>query len=155
MLIWFRIMKKYLLLGLILLILLLSLSVTVVFVSRRTSWFGSAYGPERAQRVEGEISLENSYLFASPLTAAADGKEKIRLTVFVLNNQGRGVYGQTVALIKDESLTAAAVQSTTDQLGQAIFEVAALSAGEYFLQAQVGGRLLSQKVRVVFRPANQ
>jgi len=147
-------MRRYLLLGLILLILLLSLSVTVVFVSRRTSWFGKAYGPSTSSG-QGDVSFENSYLFASPLTAPADGKQRIRLTVFVLDNQGRGIYGQTVALIKDEILTATTVQPLTDQLGQAVFEVAALSAGEYFLQAQVGGRALSQKVRVVFRELSQ
>lgn len=144
-------MKKYLLLGLILLILLLGLSVTVVFVSQRTSFFGRAFTPTTG----GEISLQNSYLFASPLTAAADGKERIRLTVFVLDNQGRGVYDQTVVLIKDASLTVTAVQPTTDELGQAVFEVATLSVGEYFLQVQAGGRLLSQKARVVFRETSQ
>lgn len=139
-------MKKYLLLGLIFLILLSSLSLTVVFVSQRTSWFG------RAQLGgTGTMDPENSYLFASPLTAAADGRQSIRLTVFVLDNQGRGVYDQTVVLIKDASLTVTVVQPTTDELGQAVFEVATLRPGEYFLQAQAGGRLLSQKVRVVFR----
>lgn len=148
-------MKKYLLLGLIFLILLLSLSVTVVFISQRTSWFGRAEGPEQTRGSEGEISTQNSYLFASPLTAAADGQEKIRLTVFVLDNQGRGVYGQPVAIIENEGLTVSAVQPATDQLGRAVFEVAGTRSGEYFLQAQVGGWLLSQKVRVVFRPPSQ
>ena len=143
-------MKRYLLLGLIFLILLLGLSVTVVFVSQRTSFFGQAqFGGT------GAVDVENSYLFASPLTAAADGSQSIRLTVFVLDSQGRGVYNQAVTLIKDESLTPTAVQPVTDQLGQAVFEVATLRPGEYFLQAQVGGRALSQKVRVVFRPPSQ
>lgn len=146
-------MKKYFWLGLIFLILLLSLSLTVVFVSQRTSWFGQAEGPEPGRGAE--ISTQNSYLFASPLTAAADGQERIRLTVFVLDNQGRGVYGQAVALIKNEGLTVTAVQVTTDQLGQAVFEVVGTRSGEYFLQAQVAGRALFQKARVVFRPPSQ
>jgi len=42
----------------------------------------------RASVSKASFSIDNSYLFVSPLRARANDKEKIRVTVFVLNNQG-------------------------------------------------------------------
>ncbi|MGB9911603.1 MAG: Ig-like domain-containing protein [Microgenomates group bacterium] len=141
-------MKKFLLLFLIIIILIFSLGGLVLVISQRTTFFGRAYTP----RSEGVISLENSYLFASPLQAQAGGEEKIRVTVFILDNTGRGLANQPVFLGNNEqSLVIVPIQGTTDELGRAIFDVSAQQPGEYLIEGQVRGKILPQRVKVIFR----
>jgi len=139
-------MKKTTLILLVVFFLLFSLGGLVFFISQRTTFFGRAYTPA----VGTNFSPQNSYLFASPLRAAADGQEKIRLTVFLLDFSGRGVAGQTVFLGQNENLTVSAVQPTTDELGRAIFDISAQTAGEYLIEARVGNEILPQRVKISF-----
>ena len=139
-------MKKTTLILLVVFFLLFSLGGLVFFISQRTTFFGRAYTPA----VGTNFSPQNSYLFASPLRAVADGQEKIRLTVFLLDSSGRGVAGQTVFLGQNENLTVSAVQPTTDELGRAIFDISAQTAGEYLIEARVGSEILPQRVNVSF-----
>lgn len=140
--------KKAIILTLIILLLLLfSVGIGVVLVSQRTTFFGRALGPLS----RGEISLENSYVFASPLVAQANGKEKIRVTVFVLDTEGKGVEGKPVFLGLNERLEINPVQAVTDNLGRAIFDIATTSPAEYLIEARVENRVLSQRVKVSFR----
>jgi len=132
----------------ILLILLFSLGATVVFIRQRTTFFGRAFIPSTSS---GGVALENSYLFASPLSAQANSKEKIRITIFLLDSQGRGVYGKPVFLGQDERLETTAIQAVTDELGRAIFDVTAKVPAEYFIEARVDNQVLPQRVRVSFR----
>jgi len=131
----------------LLLFLLFSVSAGVFLVSQRTTLFGRAFGPKAI----GEISLENSYVFASPLMARAGSQEKIRVTVFILDTEGRGAYGKPVFLGQDERLEITSVQPVTDNLGRAIFDVAAATPAEYFIEARVDNRVLPQRVKVSFR----
>ena len=139
-------MKRRLLILLSLLLFLFSLAGLVVVISQRTTFFGRAYTPGLGTN----FSPQNSYLFASPLRAAADGQEKIRLTVFLLDSSGRGVSGQTVFLGQNESLTVSAVQPSTDELGRAIFDISAQTPGEYLIEARVGNEILPQRVKISF-----
>jgi len=132
----------------VLLIILFSLGATVIFIRQRTTFFGRAFNPLTSS---GEVALENSYLFASPLQAQANGKEKIRITIFILDSQGRGVYGQPVFLGQNESLEINPIQAVTDELGRAIFDVSAKNPAEYLIEARVGSEVLPQRVRVNFR----
>jgi len=139
-------MKKTTLILLVLFFLLFSLGGLVIFVSQRTTFFGRAYTP----RLGTNFSPQNSYLFASPLRAAADGQEKIRITVFLLDSSGRGVAGQTVFLGQNERLTISPVQPTTDELGRAIFDISSQAAGEYLIEARVGNEILPQRIKISF-----
>lgn len=139
-------MKKVGLVILIFLILLLVLGSLVVVISQRTTFFGRAYTPFSKE----EFSLENSYLFASPLSAKANGREKIRLTIFLLDSSGRGVGGQTVFLGEDERLRIYPVQAITDEMGRAIFDVSANTPGEYLMEARVGEKVIPKRVKLVF-----
>ncbi len=132
----------------ILLILLFSLVLTVFFIGQRTTFFGRAFLTTGSL---GEVALENSYLFASPLSVQADGREKIRVTIFILDSQGKGVYGKPVFLGQDERLEQTAIQSVTDELGRAIFDISAKVPGEYFIEAKIDNQILPQRVRVSFR----
>jgi len=141
-------MKKVLLGLIIFLFLLFSLGATIVLVQERTVFFGRAFGPSTGP---AEIAVENSYLFASPLAAQANGRERIRVTVFILDSQGRGVEGIPVFLGQDERLAVTPVQSTTDSLGRAIFDLVSNSVGDYLIEARAGGQVLLQRVKVSFR----
>jgi len=132
----------------VLIIILLSLWLTVFFISQRTSFLGRASSPSLSS---GEVELDNSYIFASPLSAKADGKEKIRITVFILDSQGRGVYGQPVFLGEDERLNIKEVQAITDNIGRAMFDVSSFTVTDYFVEASVNNQVLPQRVKVSFR----
>jgi len=105
-----------------------------------------------------KYSLSNSYVFGSPLVAAADGQTKIRINAFLLNDQGMGVADKPVSLttkpktggvggspqIKD-------VQPITDKFGKAVFEVVSSYAGQFVTTALVDGLELPQTVTLTFR----
>lgn len=106
------------------------------------------------QRASGSSSdstvLENSYLFASPLQAKADGKEMVRVTVFLLDGRGLGVGNQTVNLKLPNSVTVNNQQEITDQSGKAIFDISSVTAQTINITATTNNLTLPQKVRVVF-----
>ena len=95
-------------------------------------------------------SLQNSYLFASPLKAKADLQEKIRVTVILLNNQGLGIKDQKVQLNLDNNLHSEAVQELTDDSGTAIFDLSSSLAGEYKISATIGSYTLPQTLKINF-----
>jgi hypothetical protein len=105
----------------------------------------------RASVTPASFSIENSYIFLTPLRAKADNQEKIRLTVFVLNNQGLGVLGKSVVLGQDPNLKIEGIQIQTDNYGKAIFDIAASKPGDYFLEVKVDGQILPQKAHLSFK----
>jgi len=112
--------------------------------------YEARYFVGRASGVRTSFSIDNSYLFVSPLRAKADGQEKVRITVFVLNNQGLGVPGRKVFVSRDANLIIETPQSLTDDLGKAFFDVAASKSGEYYLQVTVDDASLKQKAHLSF-----
>jgi len=111
----------------------------------------------RASISQTSFSVDNSYVFATPLRAKANNQEKIRVTVFVLSNQGLGVYGKQVVVGhvgtgRDLSppLNIETIQGLTDQLGKAVFDISSNSPGEYYLEVKVEETVLPQKVRLSF-----
>lgn len=133
---------------LILLFLLISLGLMVIFIQERTTLFGRAFGPTPRK---GAVEIENSYMFASPLQAQADGKEKIRITVIILDSEGWGVAEKLVVLGQDARLRMTPVQPVTDSLGKAIFDVASTVPADYFIEARVDNQILPQRVKITFR----
>jgi len=129
---------------LIFVIILLVAFGAYYLVQTKTSFFGRAGGtPEN-------YSLDNSYLFASPITAKAGGSEKIKVSAFLLSGKGKGVTGKKINLISQPALTIAEIQTETDDKGQAIFEISAPAAGRYIIQAVVEGNVFPQSVTVTF-----
>lgn len=115
--------------------------------SQRVSFFSSA----RTSSPPVMISGENSYIFVSPISAFADGISTIRVTVFMLNNQGLGVAKQTVNLKTSDSLTVKQVEPITDDYGRAIFDVISSTPGNYTLNAETAGLTLSHTVSISFQ----
>ena len=128
----------------ILVILIIALILLVFFVREQTKITGRAFTP-------GQFSAENSYLFASPLLAVANGQEKIRITIFALDSQGVGVPGRAVFLTGHQNLVADPVQSQTDSLGKAVFDLSSTAAAQYLIEVQIEGETLPQTLKVTFR----
>ncbi|MDO8609252.1 MAG: Ig-like domain-containing protein [bacterium] len=96
------------------------------------------------------FSIDNSYTFITPLRARANGQEKVRISVFILNNQGLGVQGKKVFVGMNTDLNVETIQGLTDSFGKAYFDVSALKPGEYFNEITVDGTPLKQKAHLSF-----
>ena len=100
----------------------------------------------------GQLSLENSYLFASPLVAKANSLEKITVSIFILSDQGLGIAGKQVSLFSSPQLQAVTVKGETDSRGLALFEVTSTVPGQFNLWATVPEGQVQQTVTVTFNP---
>lgn len=135
------------LLGLFILIVI----YVVLTLSRgRTTFFGRAAG-------EGVLMVENCYVLASPLAVRAGG-DQIRVTVFALDGQGKGLKDKpvTVTCVDSQLCQSAGVvfneiQGLTDALGQSIYDLSAKVPGKFELQAVVDSTPIPQTVTVAFQ----
>jgi len=103
-----------------------------------------------------KYSLSNSYVFGAPLVATADGKTKIRINAFLLNDQGLGVEQKPMSLTATPKTGGGLaeiepISPTTDKFGKSTFEVISQTAGQYIITASVDGFELPQTVTVTFR----
>ncbi len=143
-------MKKSVVVYFILVLFLLAVAFVVLNLSAgRTTFFGKAVG-------SGVFSSSNSYVFGSPLSARVGG-DKIRVTVFILDGQGKGIAGKLVAVnCKDavacqtSGIVFSDVQPQTDSLGQAIFDISGQNPGQYELQATSEGVTIPPTVTISF-----
>ncbi len=104
----------------------------------------------RASVSQASFSIDNSYVFSTPSQARANGQEKIRLTVFILNNQGLGVMGKKIFIGTDPALNIEAIQGLTDSYGKAYFDISATKPAEYFLEIKADDTVLKDKAHLVF-----
>ena len=122
----------------------------LIFFSFYFGLYEVRFFKSRASVSQASFSVDNSYLFVSPLRAKANGQERIRLTVFILNNQGLGVMGKEVFLSRDSSLSINIIQGQTDNFGKAVFDITSTKPGEYYLEVSVDGQKLPQKAHLSF-----
>lgn len=127
----------------LIILLLLGLALGLFLLSQSTILSSRASTPTTPNR-------ENSYLFASPIQAKADGQEKIRVTVFLLNSQGLGVPGERINLNYPSSLTLETLQTTTDDLGKATFNLSSTTPGKFEISASTPSFNFSQKIKLLF-----
>ncbi len=121
-------------------------------------WFYQVqYLTSRASNSAATFSVENSYLFISPLKAKTAtninntlNTEKIRVTVFALNSQGLGVIGKRVELVNNVGLQVDTIQPLTDEFGKAYFDVSSAQSGDFYLEVKIGDQSLKEKVRLSF-----
>lgn len=123
-----------------------------MFFSGLFFFYEARYMSGRASTVTNSFSPENSYVISVPSKAKGDGNQKVRVTVFVLNGQGLGVMGRSVALTTpaNSSMIVASTQSATDALGKAYFDISSGEAGEYYIEVKVDGFALPQKAHLLF-----
>lgn len=125
--------------------LIISLGFSVYLISQNIIFKGQAANTNSHLPVK-----ENSYLFASPIQAKADGQEKIRITVFLLDSNGLGVSQQPVTLQTPSTLQVESIQSITDDLGRATFNLSSSLPGKFEISASVPTLILTQKINVLF-----
>lgn len=114
----------------IIILLIFILVVLIYYIRFRVSITPSASGPNLSR----VVSVSNSYVFASPVRAKAGG-DLIRITVFLLDDVGLGVFGKEVILNKqDSSLNVANIQNVTDENGRAIFDISADTLGRFEIE---------------------
>ena len=104
----------------------------------------------RASVSQASFSIDNSYIFSTPSGARANGQEKIRLTVFILNNQGLGVMGKKIFIGTDPALNIEAIQGLTDSYGKAYFDISSTKPAEYFLEIKADDTALKNKAHLIF-----
>lgn len=104
----------------------------------------------RASISANSFSIDNSYIFVTPLRARANNQEKIRITVFILNNQGLGVAGKKVSIPMSPGISSEATQGLTDQYGKAFFDISSTTKGEYYFDVTVDDVALKQKAHLSF-----
>ena len=136
-------MQKFLLAAILFFLVLIAFALFFFFYETR--YFGS-----RASMTIVDVSAENSYVFMNPFSAPANGKDKIRVTIMVLNGSGLGVLGKKPIIAVDPRLVVDRVQDTTDSLGKAIFEFSTTTAGEYYLEVKIDETTLLQKAKLSF-----
>lgn len=124
--------------------------VILIFFSGFFWLYEAKFFVGRASVSQASFSVDNSYLFLTPLRAKANSGEKIRITVFVLNNQGLGVLGKSVYVGQDPNLIIEGIQIKTDSYGKVTFDISANKSGEYFLEIKVDGTTLPQKAHLSF-----
>ena len=134
--------NKYLI---IIIILSLALIASVFLVVKTTSFYQRAASSSSSTAI-----LENSYLFASPLQAKADGQEQVRVTVFLLDGRGLGVANQTVTLDLPSTITIRNSQDITDENGKASFDLSSNQKQITTISAKNNNLTLPQKIRVTF-----
>lgn len=125
--------------------------ILILIASTVYFWFYQArYFIGRASVSRETLSIDNSYIFITPLKALADGEEQLRVTVFVLNSQGLGVLGKKVALTNDSSLKIKEIQNITDDSGKAVYDVSSVKPGDYYVDVRVNNTLLPQKAHLSY-----
>lgn len=97
-----------------------------------------------------DFSADNSYVFMNPRTAQANGVDKIRVTVMVLNGNGLGVLGKKPLIEVDQRVTKTLVQEATNNLGEAIFEFSTTTPGEYYIKVKIDDTEIPQKTPLSF-----
>jgi ABC-type uncharacterized transport system permease subunit len=145
--------------AIILLIIFVLILILFLYLVRRPAIFGSFAGtvsdqtyitPTPKAITPQSVSLDNSYIFASPLKAAVS-VERVRITVYVLDGQGMGIAGKTVVLGNTTSpISVNPISPVTDFTGRATFDITSSQAGLFTIEALVDGKKLDQKVTVNF-----
>lgn len=127
------------------------IGLAVFIANSRISFFGRA-SSQSGIRSGGVLSLDNSYLFASPISALADGSSVIRVTAIILSNQGLGITNQPVSLkITANGVSIKPIQPVTDNFGRTTFDLTSSAPGNYTISAEVSGSSLPATVSIVFR----
>lgn len=143
-------MKSWLTVFLLGLFLIIVIYLVVALSAGRTTFFGKA-------ATSGIFNATNSYVFASPLTVRSGG-DKIRMTVFALDDRGRGIPKKVVLVsckepvdCQSQGVLFAEVQGQTDTMGRALYDISSSAVGKFEIQALVDGSLIPQTVTIVFR----
>jgi hypothetical protein len=126
--------------------------IVLMFFSGLFFFYEARYMSGRASVKDNTFSPENSYVITIPTKAKADGAQKIRITVYILNGQGLGVLGKPIFIENPDTanLIFDNLQPNTDSLGKAYIDVSSKMSGDLYLDVKVDGTALPQKAHLIF-----
>lgn len=104
----------------------------------------------RASNQNNNPSVQNSLIFAWPLSVPADGITESEISVFIRNQENRGLEGKVVRLESDLTILSAGTQ-TTDSDGKAVFKVSSSTQGLAEISAIVDNNKIVRTVSVEFK----
>ena len=95
------------------------------------------------------ISLSDSYVIGAQLLAVADGKEEVKVSVFLRDSSGKPISNKMVSVFGLSSMEDTPV--ATDESGKAVFSGTSKIAGQFTILAQTDAGQLPGKVVVTFK----
>lgn len=99
-----------------------------------------------------KVSFEQSLVLGEKILAKADGKDKCKVNVFILDPEGKGVEKKRVELSSlEKTINIEPVQGITNSDGRVGFEINSVSEGQWEVKAAVEGIELAKGVKVTFR----
>jgi hypothetical protein len=111
---------------------------------------GSLNVATRASNVDNATSIQNSLIFAWPLSVPADGETTSEVSVFVRNQENRGLEGKIVRIEGSPAIFESA-SANTDTDGKAVFRITSSTSGVAEISAIVDNRKLERTVSVEFK----
>jgi hypothetical protein len=84
-----------------------------------------------------KVAVNGSYLIGEKITAVSNGKDKIKVNVFVVDNKGIGIKGKTVSINGMSGIEPEI--GVSDNNGQVHFEASSAVEGQYELTASIDG----------------
>lgn len=96
-----------------------------------------------------KISLDASKVIGGKILAKADGKDKCKVNVFVMDDSGKGIKDKRVELTGMDTITP--TEGETNVNGLVSFEMTSEVAGQFEVVAVVEGIELSKGTKVTFR----
>ena len=97
-----------------------------------------------------KVSISDSYVLASKILARADGIDKCKVNVFLMDEKRKGVAGKRIEL-EGGGVIEAVDGFVSNKNGMVAFEISSNEAGQFELTAKVEGVPLSNGVKVTFR----
>lgn len=97
-----------------------------------------------------QADIATSLIFAWPLEIKADGKERSEVSVFIRDNNGRGLPEKEVSLSASTG-DVQSTQSTTDSQGKIVFYISSTTNGVAQIEALVDNRKLQKTISVKFK----
>jgi hypothetical protein len=96
-----------------------------------------------------KVSIKDSQILGARILCKADGKDKCKINVFVLDEAGKGVQGKKVELEGMETIVA--VNKVSDTEGKVAFEMVSEKPGQYEINGSIEGVPMTRGVKVTFR----
>lgn len=95
-----------------------------------------------------KVVVSNSYLIGEKILAKADGEDACKVSVFLLDKNGKAVGGKKVELVGMENIEPS---KPSDDDGKITFNLKSSEEKQYRINASYGGQQLPQTIVVTFR----
>lgn len=95
-----------------------------------------------------DVSLESSIIIGEKVLAKADGEDKVKVNVFIMDKSGKGIKGKNVELTG--SMAGLPMNGLTEDDGKSGFELSSNNKGQFKLGANVEGIEMGKYITVTF-----